>query len=126
MKGKYRAVRVCNKKNCRLTGKSEWRTFARMEKKDYRVAWKKEADLIDTAEARRRLGKAIREKRLATLVRFRKRLYAEPMRQSELARRLGISQKTLGNIEDGATFPSFPLYVAICRELELGRIPLVS
>ena len=94
--------------------------------KEYRVEWREKGDKIALEEARILLGKAVRERRLATFVRFRKRLKAEPMRQSELARRLGISQKTLGNIEEGSTFPSFPLYIAICRELQLGHIPLVS
>ena len=94
--------------------------------KAYRVEWREKADKIGLEEARILFGQALKAKRLSTLVRFRKRLKAEPMRQSELARRLGISQKTLGNIEEGSTFPSFPLYIAICRELELGKIPLVS
>ena len=94
--------------------------------KKYRLEWRSRGDTIAMDEARKLFGKNLREKRLATLVRWRGRLVAEPMRQSELARRLGIAQKTLGNIEEGSTFPSFPLYIAICRELELGHVPLVS
>jgi DNA-binding XRE family transcriptional regulator len=94
--------------------------------KDYRTEWLTRCDPISLAEARKRFGRALRARRLSILVRFRGRPVAEPMRQSALARRLGVSQNTLHGIESGETSPSFPLYVAICRELKLGKIPLVG
>lgn len=96
------------------------------KQKKQRLEWTRRAAAIGLEEARIRLGAAIRDARRATMVRWRQQLVATPMRQSELARRLGISQKTLGNIEEGSTFPSLPLYIAICREFKLGKIPLVS
>lgn len=94
--------------------------------KKYRVEWLRNADTVTMEEARRLFGESVKTKRMATLVRWRGRPRAEPMRQSELARRIGIAQKTLAHIEQGDTWPSMPLYIALCRELKLGRIPLVS
>jgi transcriptional regulator with XRE-family HTH domain len=91
-----------------------------------RVEWTSGEESIGLRDARKKLGAALRQKRQATLVRPAGRLLSRPMRQSELARRLGISQTTLGNIEQGNSFPSLPLYICIVRELQLGKIPLVS
>lgn len=46
--------------------------------------------------------------------------------QADLSRTLGISQKTLGGIEAGQNWPSLPVYIALCRALEAGRIPFIS
>ena len=61
---------------------------------------------------------------------FGKRLRAMRERrnigQSELARELNISPKTLNNIEYGHAWPSLPLYIALAKRLEAGRIPFIS
>ena len=46
--------------------------------------------------------------------------------QTDLARKIGVSVQTINNVENGHSFPSFPLYVEICRKLEMGQIPFIS
>ena len=48
------------------------------------------------------------------------------MSLTELARRTGVSVKTVGGIESGIAFPSLPLFYAICRVLKCGRVPMFS
>lgn len=69
----------------------------------------------ETAEERATLGLAVREMR-------EKRRY----RQSHLARAIGVSQKTLWNIEAGTAWPSMKVYIALVRVLHAGKIPLVK
>ena len=57
---------------------------------------------------------------------LRARREATRISQAELARRVNISPKTLNNIEYGHAWPSLPLYFALCRELKVGKIPLIS
>lgn len=48
------------------------------------------------------------------------------MAQIELAEEVGVSTKTVNTIEYGHNWPSLPLYIAICRALKCGKIPLIS
>lgn len=46
--------------------------------------------------------------------------------QKLLAKRCGISLKTINGIEWGHVFPSFPIYCRLCRSLRINTIPLVT
>ena len=46
--------------------------------------------------------------------------------QGPLAKSIKISFKTLSNIENGRSWPSMPVYLAICRELQLDAPPLTE
>lgn len=63
----------------------------------------------------RKFGEAVREKRAELRV-----------SQVDLARLVGISNKTLFNIEAGNNWPSLPVYAALCRHLALPTPPLLS
>ena len=62
-----------------------------------------------------------RRKRLGRLVRARR--IAMGMTQIELADLVGISNKTLFNIECGSNWPSLPIYVDILQELGFPEPP---
>jgi DNA-binding XRE family transcriptional regulator len=59
--------------------------------------------------------------RFATAVRCRRLKHA--ISQTELARRVGISVKTMNNFERAVCWPSIPVYFAICRELQTRKPP---
>lgn len=46
--------------------------------------------------------------------------------QTALAHLVGISNKTLENIESGRNWPSLPVYIVICKVLGIGRPPLLT
>lgn len=46
--------------------------------------------------------------------------------QKDIASRVGISNKTLCGFEKGVSWPSMPVYVALCRALALPTPPLFS
>ena len=45
--------------------------------------------------------------------------------RTELATRTGISYWQLSHIENAENWPTLPVYLALCRELKCGRVPLV-
>lgn len=56
---------------------------------------------------------------------LRKRRREQMMTQTELGSRVGVSSKTLCNVEMGVNWLSLPVYVAICRELKTIKPPLL-
>lgn len=56
---------------------------------------------------------------------LRKHRDALGLGQSDVAKKVGISAKTLCNIEASNNFPSLPVYAALCRVLNLGQPPLL-
>jgi DNA-binding XRE family transcriptional regulator len=95
-------------------------------KRKPRVEWTSGEQGIALADARRRFGRELLERRTARMVRRKGGVDMRPMRRSELARELGVSQTTVGHYEDGRAFPSLPIYIAICRIFNVGKIPLIS
>lgn len=57
---------------------------------------------------------------------LRRRRQEVGISQTDLAARIGASTKTINGIEFGHSWPSLPLYFALCRALKCGRIPLLS
>ncbi len=45
--------------------------------------------------------------------------------QTELADKIGFSNKHLNHIEYGTNWPSMRIYIALCRALGVEKIPLV-
>lgn len=58
--------------------------------------------------------------------RLRRARQARHLSQVALAEMIGISNKQLNNVENGHNWPSFPVYLAACRVLELGEPPLLN
>ncbi|HXP59471.1 MAG TPA: helix-turn-helix transcriptional regulator [Dongiaceae bacterium] len=69
----------------------------------------------ELAGLRAGLGAAVRGRRLKLR-----------MSQMQLAGRCGVSNKTINMVEYAHNFPSLALYIALCRALKAGKIPLVS
>lgn len=46
--------------------------------------------------------------------------------QTALAHLIGISNKTLENIEAGRNWPSLPVFIVLCKVLGVGRPPLLD
>ncbi len=57
---------------------------------------------------------------------LRGRREAARLSQAELARKIGVSSKSLSNIEAGHNLPSLPVYAALCAALRCGRCPLLA
>lgn len=68
---------------------------------------------------------AIRKAMLEFGARLKKRRELLKLTQVELGRKVKISSKTISNLEYGYTFPSIPVYCAICRELQFRPPPLL-
>lgn len=58
--------------------------------------------------------------------RLRERRVRMKISTSDLARRVGLSRKSILNIENGDRWPSLPRYFNLCQELIAGKIPLVD
>ncbi len=64
-------------------------------------------------------------KHLADQARSRRLGHTNPrLSQVEFARTLGVSNKTLDNIEAARNWPSMPVYIKLCRALGVGTPPL--
>jgi len=70
--------------------------------------------------------KLFEEKRRELGVNIRARRKAIGMSQADVAREIGISSKTLCNVEMGLAWPSLPMFVRLCKALRAGRVPLTS
>lgn len=57
---------------------------------------------------------------------LRRARQAKHISQVALAESVGISNKQLNNVECAHNWPSMPVYVALCRKLELGEPPLLQ
>ena len=55
----------------------------------------------------------------------RKAREAAKLSQTALAAKAGFSNKHLNHIEYGTNWPSMKTYIALCRALGAGKIPLV-
>ncbi len=74
----------------------------------------------------RRPHKEVHPEELASLAAaIRDRRLKNGLNQTEFAEQVGVSNKTMDNIEAARNWPSVPVYIAICRVLRVGRIPLV-
>lgn len=51
---------------------------------------------------------------------------ARNLSQTALAALIDMSNKTLDNVEKGRNWPSMPVYIALCRVLDLGVPPLLD
>lgn len=47
------------------------------------------------------------------------------VRRATLAKSAGISYKALANMEAGHHWPSMPVYIAICRTLQMNKPPFI-
>lgn len=54
------------------------------------------------------------------------RRLARELSQTGLAHLVGISNKTLENIESGRNWPSMQVYIVLCKVLAIGRPPLLT
>ncbi len=57
----------------------------------------------------------------AFALRLKRARQAAHLTQVALAEKAGISNKQLNNVESASNWPSMPVYIALCRELGLGR-----
>jgi transcriptional regulator with XRE-family HTH domain len=62
----------------------------------------------------------------AFAARLRRTRQALHLSQVALAEKVGISNKQLNNVENAHNWPSMPVYVSLCRVLELGEPPLLK
>lgn len=62
---------------------------------------------------RKRMGSAMKKRRRAL-----------SLTAADLAKGVGCSFQHIDNVEHGRCSPSLPIYVAICRELKFGPLPL--
>lgn len=58
--------------------------------------------------------------------RVRRARQAKRLSQVAMAEKIGCSNKQLNNIEHAQNWPSMPVYLAICRVLELEAPPLLK
>jgi transcriptional regulator with XRE-family HTH domain len=58
--------------------------------------------------------------------RLRRTRQAAHLSQVALAEKVGISNKQLNNVENAHNWPSMPVYLNLCRVLELGEPPLLK
>lgn len=73
-------------------------------------------------------GNALKTKP-AELVKFGRRLARRRrdccISQAQLAEKIGVSFNLVNNLERGQNWPSMPVYIAICRVLEIKSPPLL-